>query len=71
MDDDMSKNIFAFTIYNGSVFINEKYIQIVNNNNDLRCLSSLDFVFTTLFHEFIHFLVLILSKENNSNSYFL
>ena len=56
MDDDMSKNIFAFTIYNGSVFINEKYIQIVNNNNDLRCLSYLDFVFTTLFHEFIKYI---------------
>ena len=34
-------------------------------------ISSLAIIITTIFHEFIHFLVRTLSEENNSNNYFL
>ena len=71
MNEDNGKNIYAFTIYDGSIFINEKYIQIANDINDMRVLSAIAIILTTLFHEFIHFLVRILSNDHNSNNYFL
>ena len=71
MNEDNGKNIYAFTIYDGSIFINEKYIQIANDINDMRGLSAIAIILTTLFHEFIHFLVRILSNDHNSNNYFL
>ena len=69
--EDKGKNLYAFTIYDGSLFLNEKYIKIANDNNDIRGLSALVIIITTIFHEFVHFLVRILSNENNANNYFL
>ena len=68
--EDKGKNLYAFTIYDGSLFLNEKYIKIANDNNDIRGLSALVIIITTIFHEFVHFLVRILSNENNANNYF-
>ena len=70
-DDDNDKKIFSFTIYNGSVFLNEKYIQIANDNNDMRGLSALAIIITTIFHEFANFLARVLSNENFNSNYFL
>lgn len=66
----ISDNIYAFTIYNGNIFINKKYFDYLNVDGKIK-ISSLAIIITTIFHEFIHFLVRTLSEENNSNNYFL
>ena len=37
----MSDRIYAFTIYDSSVFYNKKYIDIANNKEDKKNLSAL------------------------------
>ena len=66
----ISDTIFAFTIYNSNIFINKKYIDYVKNDTK-KSLSALAIILTTIFHEYIHFLVRTISDENNSNNYFL
>ena len=66
----INDKIYAFRIYNGDIFINEKYFDYINSD-DKKKVSSLAIILTTLFHEYIHFLDKTISDENNSNNYFL
>ena len=67
---NLNDKIYAFTIYNGNVFINKKFFDYVNSDNKKK-ISSLAIIITSIFHEFIHFLVRTISDENNSNNFFL
>ena len=68
---DLNNNIYAFTIYNGNVFINKKYIDIANDNNDKKQLSALAIILYSIIHEYIHYLVRTLSDDETSRNYFL
>ena len=61
--NNINDNILAFTIHNGSVFINEKYINIIEQNNK-KTASSLAIVLTSLYHEFIHYIIRTISDQN-------
>lgn len=67
---NVNAKIYAFTIYNGTVFINKKFFDYVNSDNKKK-ISSLAIIITSIFHEFIHFLVRTISEENNSNNFFI
>ena len=68
---DLNNNIYAFTIYNGNIFINKKYIDIAYDNNNKKQLSALDIILFSIIHEFIHYLVRTLSDNEISRNYFL
>lgn len=67
----LTDKIYAFTIYNGDIFINKKYIDIANNNNDKRQLSALAIILLSIIHEFMHYLIRTLSDNKTSKNYFL
>ena len=67
----LSDNIYAFTIYNGNIFINKNIIDIANDNNNKQQLSALAIILVSIIHEFMHYLVRILSDDPKSKNYFL
>ena len=69
---ELNNKIYAFTIYNGNIFINKNYIDIANdNNNNKKQLSALAIILLSIIHEFIHYLVRTLSDNETSRNYFL
>ena len=68
---NLNNNHYAFTIYNGNIFINKKYIDISNDNNDKKQLSALAIILFSIIHEFINYLVRTLSDDETSRNYFL
>ena len=68
---DLNNSIYAFTIYNGNIFINKKYIDISNDDNDKKQLSALAIILFSIIHEFIHYLGRTLSNDETSRNYFL
>ena len=67
----LNDKLFVFTIYNKSVFINDKYIKIALDKKNKQSLSAIAIILTTIFHEYIHYLIRVLPDKKPSNNYFL
>ena len=68
---DMDEKLLAFTIYNANIFLNKKYIDIAIDKKNKKSISALAIILTTICHEFVHFLIRVLSIKQNENNYFV
>ena len=68
---NLSDKCIGFTIYNKNVFLNDKYIKIAFDKKNKKSMSAIAIILTTIFHEYINYLIRVLSNSNNTNNFFL